>query len=259
MRKRVHFTGCLSLLAGAVAACMAFACGTKGPGFSGGDDAAASSSGSSHGSSGTGSTSGGSSGAGSGSSSGTSSGSGASSGGSGGGRDSGPNDGGSHSDSGASSDGGARVRTNVLYDDAGVPLCGTPCPLTSNICCVDALGNATCHAQSATCNQSAVFRCVSKSDCQGKQICCGVANQTASTAGSECQDVSTTGNHCTPVATSASSTQGSAQLCQTNGECLSGSCLWQDCTVGTGVTTVHPSLTLCGIQSAAPFNCVAHP
>lgn len=75
------------------------------------------------------------------------------------------------------------------------------------------------------------------------------------TAGAECQNVASTGNHCIPVATSPSATQGSAQLCQTNAECITGSCLWQDCTVGT----LKPSLTMCGIQAKAPFNCVAHP
>jgi hypothetical protein len=52
---------------------------------------------------------------------------------------------------------------------------------------------------------------------------------------------------------------GSAQLCQTNAECPSGVlCKWQDCTVGTGVAALHPSLTMCGIQSQAPFDCTAH-
>lgn len=106
----------------------------------------------------------------------------------------------------------------------------------------------------ASCPNDAVFKCVEKTDCPSGQVCCGVADQAAATAGSACQDVAATGNHCTPVATSATSTQGSAQLCQTNAECITGSCLWQDCTVGT----LSPSLTMCGLQSAAPFNCVAH-
>ena len=67
-----------------------------------------------------------------------------------------------------------------------------------------------------------------------------------------------TDNACTPVATGASSNVGSAQLCQTDAECKTGTCEWQDCSVGSGLLSTQPSLTLCGIQSAAPFNCKAH-
>ncbi len=98
-----------------------------------------------------------------------------------------------------------------------------------------------------------MFRCVEKTDCPGNQVCCGTADALGMTAGSECQDVSTTNNQCTPAATTL---KGSAQLCQTNAECKNGmTCTWQDCMVGT----LMPSLTMCGIQSQAPFNCSAHP
>ncbi len=154
-----------------------------------------------------------------------------------------------------SSSGGQKVPTNVVYNDAGVVMCGTPCPLTANICCISPFGQGTCLATSKTCPaQQAVFKCVQQADCPTGQVCCGVANQTAQTAGAQCQDVSTTGNKCTPVATGASPTQGSAQLCQTNAECKTGTCIWQDCAVGT----LKPSLTMCGLQSGAPFNCKAH-
>jgi hypothetical protein len=168
---------------------------------------------------------------------------------------SGSGSGGSSSRDSGSSSGVQRVPSNVQFTDAGVVLCGTPCPLTSNQCCIDVLGNTTCSSLGASCTNEAIFKCVQQTDCPANQVCCGVANQAAATAGSECQDVASTGNHCTPVATMASSTEGSAQICQTNAECLTGSCLWQDCSVGT----LKPSLTMCGLQSAAPFNCVAHP
>jgi hypothetical protein len=74
---------------------------------------------------------------------------------------------------------------------------------------------------------------------------------TAMTAGSACQDVSGTGNKCSPPTTA---THGSAQLCQTNAECKSGSCIWQDCTVNGNMV----SLTMCGTQTGSAFNCTAH-
>jgi|HubBroStandDraft_6_1064221.scaffolds.fasta_scaffold13061_5 hypothetical protein len=166
---------------------------------------------------------------------------------------SGSGSGSSSRDSGSSS-GDQRVASNVQFNDAGVVLCGTPCPLTSNQCCIDVLGNTTCTSPGASCTNEAIFKCVQQTDCPANQVCCGVANQSAATAGSECQDVASTGNQCAPVATSASSTEGSAQICQTDAECITGSCIWQDCSVGT----LKPSLTMCGLQSAAPFNCVAH-
>jgi hypothetical protein len=108
--------------------------------------------------------------------------------------------------------------------------------------------------QGSSCANEAVFKCVDETVCPANQVCCGVADQTRMTAGSQCEDVSSAGGRCSPMATSATATQGSAQLCQTNAECITGSCIWQDCMVGT----LKPSLTLCGLQSAAPFNCVAH-
>jgi hypothetical protein len=153
------------------------------------------------------------------------------------------------------------VPSNVQFDDAGTPICGTPCDLRSHICCIDQFGAGTCIAASATCPTitiagitvpEATFKCVEKSDCPGNQVCCGVADSVAGTAGAQCEDVSSTGGKCTPATTT---TQGSAQLCTTNGECKTGQCIWQDCMVAAGLA---PSLTMCGIQSAAPFNCKAH-
>lgn len=203
------------------------------------DDASSSGSsgGSSSSSSGGGSSSGTSSSSGSGSSSGST------------------HDGGSSSSSGGP---GGRVPSQVMFDDAGVPLCGTPCPLSSNQCCVSVLGAATCLAADAgPCPMAdalpqADFKCVEKSDCPSNQVCCGYADTTTSpaTAGSTCQAVSA--GNCAPP---ASSSKASAQLCQLNSECKSGtSCIWQDCTVGTQTL----QLTMCGIQTGAVFNCHAH-
>jgi hypothetical protein len=56
---------------------------------------------------------------------------------------------------------------------------------------------------------------------------------------------------------------GSAQLCQTDAECVNHmTCSWQVCTIPTTVAgvavTLKPNLTMCGLQSAAPFNCAEH-
>jgi hypothetical protein len=243
----------VALLVGAIGAGASSGCGNKSNGFP--DEPEAGDPGSDDGSPATSGSSGGAGSGGSGNGSGSGSGTGGSSSGKGSGSSSGSTSGsGSSSRDSGNSSGDQKVPSNVQYNDAGVVLCGTPCPLTSNVCCIDVLGNGHCMPPGSTCTNEAVFKCVERTDCPTNEICCGIADQTTATAGSECQDVASTNNQCTPVATSASSTQGSAQLCQTNAECLTGTCIWQDCTVGT----LKPSLTFCGLQSAAPFNCVAH-
>jgi|HubBroStandDraft_1064217.scaffolds.fasta_scaffold30428_1 hypothetical protein len=225
-------------------------CGSKGNSALSGDDSddASSSSGSSSG--GGSSSSGSSGGGGSSSSSGTHpSGSGSSSG----------------STSGSSS---GRVESNIVFNEAGVPLCGSvACNLTSNTCCVALNQTGSCIPQGQSCtSQEAQFKCLEASDCPSGQVCCGVANNSAgaASAGSECQDIAAAG-HCSPVPDAgAQSTLGSAQLCQTNAECVNHmDCTWQVCSIDTtidGVPNVMlmPNLTMCGLQSAAPFNCTAH-
>jgi hypothetical protein len=111
----------------------------------------------------------------------------------------------------------------------------------------------------------AQFECLEASECPSGQVCCGVANNTQGTAsaGSQCEDISASG-HCDPVADAgAASTMGSAQLCQTDAECVNHmTCSWQVCTIPTTVAgvavTLKPNLTMCGLQSAAPFNCAEH-
>jgi hypothetical protein len=125
-------------------------------------------------------------------------------------------------------------------------------------------GSCIPHAQSCT-SQEAQFKCLQASDCASGQVCCGVANNSAgaASAGSQCEDIGS-GGHCSPVADAgAQSTMGSAQLCQTDAECVNHmQCVWQVCTIPTTVdgvsVTLMPNLTMCGIQSAAPFDCSAH-
>ncbi|MGH7439251.1 MAG: hypothetical protein ACRENE_26495, partial [Polyangiaceae bacterium] len=220
----------LSYAAAAAGATLALAaCGNSSGGTFPGDDASSSGGGSS----GTSSGSGGSSGS-------TSSG------------------GGSSSGSGSSGGGGGRVSSQIMFADAGVPICGTACPLPAHHCCVSYLGAASCQPAGTACPQAggfpqADFQCVEKSDCAGNKVCCGYADTTTipPTAGASCQDTSTTGGACTPAPSSA---KASAQLCQTNAECKGVSCLWQDCAVGTSTL----ELTMCGIQMGQVFNCHMH-
>jgi hypothetical protein len=155
------------------------------------------------------------------------------------------------------------VPSNIEYDDAGVPLCGTAaCDLKSNQCCLTQnlqTLTATCVPQSMSCpSGAAVFQCAQETDCSQGKVCCAsgdTTNPAAPTAGSSCQTL--TNGACTP---SDTATTASAQLCQTNAECKNGmACTWQDCTVGTELV----SLTMCGIQSPASgsqsaFHCSAH-
>jgi hypothetical protein len=160
-----------------------------------------------------------------------------------------------------------RVTSNVTFNDAGAISCGTYCELSNHVCCVNAVGDGTCLDAGSTCPSNgglpqAQFECWQASDCPCGQICCGVANNEtgSASAGSNCQDVSLTGGACTPVADAgAQSKAGSAQLCQTNAECKNGmACSWQICNVTTPYGPAMPNLTMCGLQSAAPFNCAEH-
>jgi hypothetical protein len=165
-----------------------------------------------------------------------------------------------------------RVASNITFNDAGIMLCGTvECDLTANTCCVSATADGTCLSHGMSCPPTSVagvslpqaqFECLQASDCPCGQVCCGVANDSSSSAsaGSNCQDISATGA-CSPVADAgAQSKSGSAQLCQTDAECKNGmTCTWQDCSVQTPYGAASPNLTMCGIQSDAPFNCSACP
>jgi len=211
------------------------ACSSKSSGSLSGDDESDAS----------GSSSGGSSSSGS---SGSSSSSGASSGGSGS----------SSGSSGGSSSGGstARVPSQIMFNSAGLPLCGsTACDLSTHICCLTQQLQATCIANSTTCPSGAAsFGCLQKSDCATGKVCCAIADVSTATAGTACQDVASQENKCLPAPTTNSA---SAQECQTTAECVNGeTCSWQNCAV-SGITP-EPELVLCGVQNEAPFNCSNH-
>jgi hypothetical protein len=145
------------------------------------------------------------------------------------------------------------VASNIMFNSAGIPMCGTTaCDLTSNECCLAyPIPAATCNPVGTACTGQAIFKCVEASECPQGQVCCGLADQTTSSAGASCQTTCTTG---------ASSAMGSAQLCQTDGECKNGmKCTWQDCKVGMPEPAMaNVELTMCGVQTASPFNCTAH-
>jgi hypothetical protein len=144
----------------------------------------------------------------------------------------------------------------VQFNSAGVPLCGSSaCDLSKNTCCLTNTLQATCIAKSSTCpSEAASFGCLQKSDCSSSQVCCAIADESTLTAGTACQDVASQGNKCSPA---PSSTEASAQACQTSAECVNGmTCSWQNCAI-MGVSPV-PELTLCGVQSGSPFNCSNH-
>ena len=139
-----------------------------------------------------------------------------------------------------------------MLNDAGVPLCyETPCNLQSNTCCVaQILSNSSCIPHGQSCPQmTAAFSCLQETDCTSGQYCCGIANSQAGTATASCQTVTSAGD-CPGMITS---TQAYAQLCTQTSECQNGmECVKQTCQLNT-VTSA--TLTMCGLQAKAPFNC----
>jgi len=161
-----------------------------------------------------------------------SSGMGATSGGSGSGESSG---GSSGSPSGDPSDGGAQ-------DGYMVRNCGdTPCDLHFKTCCLPgdagALDAAYCVGGTQTaCGANIVtYHCLGAADCPiSGNVCCGVYDLNAQTAGTQCQ----TG----PCQI--------AQFCMGDPECSGVKCTAQSC---QGISPLY----MCGLQSAAPYNCTA--
>jgi hypothetical protein len=230
------------VLAASLAALCLLACGPKNGALSGSDDGGETDDGS-------GSSSGGGSSSSSSGSRGSSGSSGSGSGGSSGSSGSSGSTGSSGSGGGAGSDGGTmenqRVNSGIAFTDAGIPYCNmtTPCDLTMDTCCVDALGSGTCHSgHSVNCGVGAAFQCVEQTDCPAGQLCCGYQTDSMH-GGSKCEAVS------------ACPSQTSAQLCQTNAECTGGlECIPQSCNVGAALPAM---LTLCGLQSNATYTCTA--
>jgi hypothetical protein len=151
-----------------------------------------------------------------------------------------------------------RVASQVVFDN-GLPACGsTACDLANGKeCCVTGTFNTSsgtfsadyaCQAPSASCNPQlgGALRCVEAADCPSGEVCCGhvSAATTTSTCESSCE-------------ASADAGGGTAPLCQTNAECPNHDCTWQDCKFNNSPLT-QAELTMCGVQTGAPFYCHAH-
>jgi hypothetical protein len=153
---------------------------------------------------------------------------------------------GSSGSSGASSgsSGSSSSGSSSGSPDAGtshyVPTCGTPCDLRSETCCLPADGGADAayclNGNSVSCGTGVgTFHCGGVADCASGEVCCGVYDLTALTAGTVCQRP-----NC-----------ALAQFCETNAECPNGvKCTAQSCMYGANV---H----LCGLKNGPPYNCVA--
>ena len=146
-----------------------------------------------------------------------------------------------------------------------LPLCGTtPCDLRDNICCVSIsltpTGRCLSKADGGTCKgNEATVSCLHQAcDCTGGQVCCGVARGSTTfipNVTSGCQAVPSGGN-CQPYpdVTTEAGTIASAQLCKQSAECEnSQSCIAQTCLP----PIVNAKLSMCGLQSQAPFDCSA--
>jgi hypothetical protein len=162
--------------------------------------------------------------------------------------------GGSASSSGSGSSGGFIEASSGPLNDGSVHYCGsTPCDLKSNTCCVSdvLIGMCVPHGQSCPANNAA-FNCLGEADCTtAGQVCCGRADSVAETAETLCATPLSGGSPCNNGASDVS-----AQICESTAECQNGlPCIAQTCNVSSSLPAVH--LAMCGLQSAAPFNCTA--
>ncbi|MGO9833804.1 MAG: hypothetical protein ACLP1X_06285 [Polyangiaceae bacterium] len=166
----------------------------------------------------------------------------------------------SASSSGSGTSSGIADSSPPQFTDGGTPLCNeTPCDLQSNTCCVTQfITGSSCIEHSGSANQgcpanTAAFSCLQASDCTtAGQVCCGEADSTAQTAGTSCKTVAAGGSPCG----ASSSTAAYAQICTTTKECKNGmQCVAQVCAVVISGVTANAHLTMCGLQTQAPFNC----
>jgi hypothetical protein len=171
---------------------------------------------------------------------------------------------------GATSSSGGSMDATVGDDDAGdamasmpdaaptnacpnyvAPNCGaTACDLRSNTCCVDFSFDTRCiPGANAKCNSNeATLHCTSACECEVGSVCCGVENTILGVVQTQCQAVPD-GGLCNPHP--QTTTQASAQICQTTDECRNGQdCIKQTCIYGA-------TLSVCGLQSQDPFDCEA--
>jgi hypothetical protein len=146
--------------------------------------------------------------------------------------------GGSGGSSGGSSGSGAS--DGGAQDGYKVRNCGdTPCDLHFKTCCLPgdagSLDAAYCVGGTQTaCGANIVtYHCLGSADCpNGSNLCCGVYDLTAQTAGTQCQ---------------AGPCQN-PQFCLGDPECAGQKCTAQSC---QGISPLY----LCGLQSAAPYSC----
>jgi hypothetical protein len=178
--------------------------------------------------------------------------------------------GGTSSSSSGSSSGGVDSGADAETDDGGdamvtladagnscpnyvAPFCGTsPCDLRFNTCCVTFSLDTRCiPGIHASCNSNeATLHCTQACECGGGDSCCGVENTILGVVQTECQNVPD-GGLCNPHP--QTTTEASAQLCVDTSECKNGeACIKQSCIYGA-------MLSVCGLQSQDPFDCMASP
>jgi hypothetical protein len=149
-----------------------------------------------------------------------------------------------------SSDGGDGAVPSTCVDYVA-PTCGfgSTCDLRYNTCCVNAQLQTRCIAKPEPCEPSEdSVACTQACECPGGQVCCGFYYDLMQVVGSACQKVDQ-GNLCQP--NPQTNTQASAQLCGTQEECTQSQCINQTCVDGV-------TLSVCGLQSQDPFDCVAN-
>jgi hypothetical protein len=135
--------------------------------------------------------------------------------------------------------------------DYVAPTCGLgkTCDLRYNSCCVNANLEARCVAKPEKCeNSEDTVACTQACECPGSQVCCGYYYELMQVVGASCQAVAP-GGLCQP--NPQTNTQASAQLCGTQDECTQSTCINQTCVDGV-------TLSVCGLQSQEPFDCVAN-
>jgi hypothetical protein len=128
--------------------------------------------------------------------------------------------------------------------------CGTPCDLRSQTCCATLAPVFTCvdGTNTACGTNQASIHCQNSCDCPSGQSCCGMINTLVQAVESVCQPV-LDGGKCQPA--EQTNTQASAQLCTVTSECKDGSdCIKQTCYGGL------VTLSVCGLQSQDPFQCM---
>jgi hypothetical protein len=147
---------------------------------------------------------------------------------------------------------GACTGANCTTYNAPICAAATTCDLRTNTCCITETLTpvGTCvSGNTASCPAGqAAFHCLYSCDCPAGQSCCGEINGSTLAGTAVCQSVAN-GGSCS-VTTGFSQ---AAQLCEQSGECKNGqTCIAQTCIFGS-------HFKFCGVQSGAPYNCMADP